>query len=62
MIEDGKTIKVPVLVYSIELARLPRFYLFHLTLPSVMLMIVGVLVFLVPSESGEKVSINYYFY
>ncbi|KAI0226746.1 Neuronal acetylcholine receptor subunit alpha-9-I [Lamellibrachia satsuma] len=47
----------PLLVFDVKLKRLPLYYVIHLLVPAVMLMVIGVLVFLVPSDSGEKVSL-----
>ena len=45
----------PFLVFNLHLKRQSLFYVVHLLVPFVMLMIIGVLVFFMPSESGEKV-------
>ena len=45
----------PFITFTLTLDRMPQFYIVHLLIPSVMLMVIGVLVFLMPSESGEKV-------
>ncbi|CAH1790357.1 unnamed protein product [Owenia fusiformis] len=43
--------------YTVVMQRKPMFYIFNLMLPCVLLMGVAMLVFYLPSESGEKVSL-----
>ena len=41
--------------YFVHIERRPEFYLFHLALPIALFMGIGVFVFIIPPESGEKV-------
>ena len=43
--------------FIISIKRKPMFYLYNLLFPCVMLSLIGILVFLLPSESGEKASL-----
>ncbi|KAI0208528.1 Neuronal acetylcholine receptor subunit alpha-9-I [Lamellibrachia satsuma] len=45
----------PFLIFDLTLMRKPLFYVFHLLVPAVMLMVISVLVFLVPTESKQKI-------
>lgn len=44
--------------YTIILRRKPMFFTYNLVFPCVLLMGIGVLVFCLPPESGEKVSLG----
>ena len=44
--------------YTIIIKRLPMFFTYNLVFPCVLLMGIGILVFLLPPESGEKVSLG----
>ncbi|TRY69126.1 hypothetical protein TCAL_12201 [Tigriopus californicus] len=46
------------ITYSIRLRRRPMFYVFNLILPCVLINGIALLVFYVPSESGEKVTLG----
>ncbi len=46
------------ITYYIVIRRRPLFYIFNMILPCVVITIVALLGFLVPAESGEKVSIS----
>ena len=43
--------------FVITIKRKPMFYLYNLLFPCVMLSLIGMMVFLLPSESGEKASL-----
>ena len=45
----------PDVTCQLVIRRRPAFYLFNLVLPTVLLLIIGLLVFCLPPESGEKV-------
>ncbi|KAI0214300.1 hypothetical protein LSAT2_000616 [Lamellibrachia satsuma] len=44
-------------IYFVVMKRRPLFYLFHLAFPISLFMVIGVFVFIVPPESGEKVDL-----
>ena len=46
------------LTYTIIIRRKPMFYIYNLVLPCISLMGIGILVFCLPPESGEKVSLG----
>jgi len=46
------------ITYTIVLRRKPMFFTYNLVFPCVLLMAIGTLVFLLPPESGEKVSLS----
>ncbi|XP_017770382.1 PREDICTED: neuronal acetylcholine receptor subunit alpha-10-like [Nicrophorus vespilloides] len=48
----------PDITYTIKLRRRPMFYVFNLILPCVLINCIALLVFYVPSESGEKVTLG----
>ncbi|XP_011699499.1 PREDICTED: neuronal acetylcholine receptor subunit alpha-7-like [Wasmannia auropunctata] len=48
----------PDITYEIRLRRRPMFYVFNLILPCILINGVALLVFYVPSESGEKVTLG----
>ncbi|XP_065159188.1 neuronal acetylcholine receptor subunit alpha-10-like [Atheta coriaria] len=48
----------PDITYSIKLRRRPMFYVFNLILPCILINCIALLVFYVPSESGEKVTLG----
>ncbi|XP_045612639.1 neuronal acetylcholine receptor subunit alpha-7-like [Procambarus clarkii] len=48
----------PDITYTIKLRRRPMFYVFNLILPCVLINGIALLVFYVPSESGEKVTLG----
>ncbi|PBC34894.1 Neuronal acetylcholine receptor subunit alpha-7 [Apis cerana cerana] len=48
----------PDITYEIRLRRRPMFYVFNLILPCILINSVALLVFYVPSESGEKVTLG----
>ncbi|XP_053975599.1 neuronal acetylcholine receptor subunit alpha-10-like isoform X5 [Hylaeus volcanicus] len=48
----------PDITYEIRLRRRPTFYVFNLILPCILINGVALLVFYVPSESGEKVTLG----
>ncbi|KAK0162866.1 hypothetical protein PV327_006608 [Microctonus hyperodae] len=48
----------PDITYEIRLKRRPMFYVFNLILPCVLINGIALLVFYVPSESGEKVTLG----
>ena len=51
-------ITYPVIVVTVELQRKPNFYVMILMLPSILVSLISVIGFLLPSESGEKVSLQ----
>ena len=46
------------ITYTVVIQRKPMFYIYNLAFPCVLLCIIGILVFCLPSESGEKVSLS----
>ncbi|KAL3266842.1 hypothetical protein HHI36_010993 [Cryptolaemus montrouzieri] len=48
----------PDITYRINLRRRPLFYVFNLILPCILINGIALLVFYVPSESGEKVTLG----
>nr|XP_022902055.1 neuronal acetylcholine receptor subunit alpha-7-like isoform X2 [Onthophagus taurus] len=48
----------PDITYTIKLRRRPMFYVFNLILPCILINCIALLVFYVPSESGEKVTLG----
>uniref|UniRef100_A0A8D8QPX0 Neuronal acetylcholine receptor subunit alpha-10 n=2 Tax=Cacopsylla melanoneura TaxID=428564 RepID=A0A8D8QPX0_9HEMI len=48
----------PDITYYISLRRRPMFYVFNLILPCILINCIALLVFYVPSESGEKVTLG----
>jgi len=46
------------ITYTIVLRRKPMFFTYNLVFPCVLLMVIGILVFCLPPESGEKVSLS----
>ncbi|XP_054257885.1 neuronal acetylcholine receptor subunit alpha-7-like [Macrosteles quadrilineatus] len=48
----------PDITYVIRLRRRPMFYVFNLILPCILINCIALLVFYVPSESGEKVTLG----
>ncbi|XP_043192552.1 neuronal acetylcholine receptor subunit alpha-10-like [Amphibalanus amphitrite] len=48
----------PDITYTIRLRRRPMFYVFNLILPCILINGIALLVFYVPSESGEKVTLG----
>jgi len=51
-------VPIPDITYTIVLRRRPMFYVFNLILPCVLINGIALLVFYVPSESGEKVTLG----
>ena len=47
-----------VIIIEITMERNPTFYVLYLVIPSVLMAFVSVLVFLLPPESGERVSLS----
>ena len=54
----GSIITYPIYTVTLELERKPSFYVMMLMLPSVLISMISVIGFLLPSESGEKVSLQ----
>ena len=54
----GNKITYPIFKIILELERRPSFYVIILMLPSVLISSISVIGFLLPSESGEKVSLQ----
>ena len=48
----------PKLYFSIKLQRKPLYYLYNLAVPAIFITFCGLLVFLLPPESGEKISLS----
>ena len=48
----------PNVTYHVIIKRRPLFYVFNMILPSMLITIVGYLGFLIPPDSGEKVSMG----
>ena len=48
----------PIYIITVELQRKPSFYVMILMLPSILVSMISVIGFLLPSESGEKVSLQ----
>ena len=51
-------VKYPYVVIDLVLKRRPTFYVLNLMVPSVFVSILSVFVFLLPTESGEKISLQ----
>ncbi len=47
----------PVLTFRITLKRKPLFYLYNLLFPCIVLVVTDAMVFLLPPESGEKITL-----
>ena len=56
--ESGLTGSFDVIVLVISMERNPTFYILYLLIPSVLMAFVSVLVFLLPPQSGERVSLS----
>ena len=55
----GETIMIyPMYTITLKLERKPSFYVMILMLPSILISLISVIGFLLPSESGEKVSLK----
>ena len=54
----GSIITYPIFVVTLELQRKPSFYVMILLVPSILVSLISVIGFLLPSESGEKVSLQ----
>ena len=54
----GSIITYPIYTVTFELERKPSFYVMILMLPSILVSLISVIGFLLPSESGEKVSLQ----
>ena len=48
----------PSVIFTVTLKRKPMYYLFNIALPCVFITFCGMLVFLLPPDSGEKVSMS----
>ena len=55
---EGVVITYPIYTVTFELRRKPSFYVMILMLPSILVSLISVIGFLLPSESGEKVSLQ----
>ena len=55
---EGSIITYPIFVVTLELQRKPSFYVMILLVPSILVSLISVIGFLLPSESGEKVSLQ----
>ena len=55
---EGAIITYPMFVVILELQRMSSFYVMTLMVPSVLISMISVVGFLLPSESGEKVSLQ----
>ena len=55
---EGSIITYPIYTVTVELQRKPSFYVMILMLPSILVSLISVIGFLLPSESGEKVSLQ----
>ena len=54
----GSIVTYPMYKVTVELKRRPSFYVMILMLPSILVSLISVIGFLLPSESGEKVSLQ----
>ena len=54
----GALVTYPIYTVTVELQRKPSFYVMILMLPSILVSLISVIGFLLPSESGEKVSLQ----
>ena len=54
----GESIAYPELSYLIHLRRKPLYFLLHIFIPCVLLSLLNLMVFLMPPESGEKISLG----
>ena len=52
------TVTYAIFTVTVELQRKPSFYVMTLMVPSVLISLISVIGFLLPSESGEKVSLQ----
>ena len=55
---EGSIITYPIYTVTVELQRKPSFYVMILMLPSILVSLISIIGFLLPSESGEKVSLQ----
>ena len=53
-----KNLNFPAVEYSIELRRKPFYHVMYMILPSFILSLIALLMFWLPPESGEKVSLG----
>ena len=49
---------LPTITFSVTLSRVPSFYIAAIMFPCILLVVVSVLVFLLPPESGEKMALG----
>ena len=54
----GSIVTYPMYTVTVELRRKPSFYVMILMVPSILVSLISVIGFLLPSESGEKVSLQ----
>ena len=54
----GSIVTYPMYTVTVELQRKPSFYVMILMLPSILVSLISVIGFLLPSESGEKFSLQ----
>ena len=55
---QGKLVNYSEVKFTLHIQRKPLFYKFNLVFPCILLSFIGVLVFVLPVESGEKVSLS----
>ena len=55
---DGAIITYPMYTVTLELQRKPSFYVMILMVPCFLISLISIIGFLLPSESGEKVSLQ----
>ena len=53
-----KKYSYPNVTYYIVITRRPLFYVFNMIMPSLLITLVGFLGFLIPPDSGEKISMG----
>jgi hypothetical protein len=55
---SGDPTVYPVVYFSVELERRPAYYIMNFVVPVIITSLMSLLVFLLPSEAGEKVSLQ----
>ena len=55
---DDPQVMFTFVTYSVELRRLPTYFVFYLIMPCVLIACTTLLSFFLPAESGEKVSLS----
>ena len=56
--ESDPSFRLPMFVMRLKLRRVPTYFLMNVVIPSVMITFLSIVVFWLPYESGEKVSLG----